>query len=157
MKIGAMFESKYLKKEDVGNGITLTIRDIGIENVAMDNAPEDNKPVMYFHELKKGMVLNKTNANLLVHYLGSDDTQAWIGKQVILFDDPSVQFKGELTGGIRVRPVQLTQGQAVPQTPVQAPSVSTSEVPSGVQRPAPPPSQAEPYTQNPAFDDDIPI
>lgn len=154
MKIGAMFESKYLKKEDCGHGIQVTIREVKIENVAMENQPADNKPVMYFHEHNKGMVLNKTNANLVVHYLGTDDTEQWIGKQIVLFDDPSVQFKGEMTGGIRVRGVQLAQGQPAQSAPVQAPPVSTSEVASGGQQ-AVPPSPNPQY--NPAFDDDIPI
>jgi len=152
MKIGQMFESKYLKKEDVGNGLTLTIRDVTVEDVSMEDQPQDNKPVMYFHEMKKGMVINKTNANLVIHYLGTDDTNAWLGQQIVLFDDPTVQFKGEMTGGIRIRPVQLNQ-QPATQTPAQVPPVSTSAVPAAGGRAAP----SQPYNQNPAFDDDIPL
>jgi hypothetical protein len=35
--------------------------------------------------------------------MGSDNTDDWIGKQIVLFVDPSVSFAGKIVGGIRLR------------------------------------------------------
>jgi len=40
---------------------------------------------------------------LIARFTGSEDTENWEGKRIILYDDPSVSFGGKLTGGIRVR------------------------------------------------------
>lgn len=115
MKIGEMKTSKYLKKEDVGNGTIATIMKLDQQDVSMENEPSDMKYVMYFKENlangeNKGMVLNWTNIQLCARACGSEETQEWVGKQVELYDDPNVSFAGKLTGGIRIRPV--AQGSA---------------------------------------------
>lgn len=62
------------------------------------------------------MVMNSTNLQLAAQALGSDDTDHWIGKQVVLYNDPSVQFQGKLIGGIRIRAPKKRPGtQAVPE------------------------------------------
>ena len=103
MKIGEMKESKYLKKEDVGAGALFTIKEIKHENVALDTQPEELKYVMYFHEAQKGVVMNWTNIQLTAKACDSEDTDAWPGKQVVLYEDPNVSFGGKLVGGIRIR------------------------------------------------------
>ncbi len=49
------------------------------------------------------MVLNNTNAQIIAMILKSEETDDWIGKQIVLYDDPNVSFGGKLVGGIRVR------------------------------------------------------
>lgn len=102
MKIGQMMESKFLKKEDVEPPKLVTIRGFSQQNAGRDDAPE-MKWTMSFIELPKPMVMNSTNLQLAAQALGSDDTDNWIGKQVVLYNDPSVQFQGKLIGGIRIR------------------------------------------------------
>lgn len=103
MRIGEMKESKFLKKEEVGRGVLLTIREIHKENVAGENQAPDEKFIIYFNEAKKGMVLNWTNIQLIAQAIGSEETDDWIGKQIVLYEDPNVSFGGKLTGGIRCR------------------------------------------------------
>ncbi len=103
MRIGEMKESKYLKKEDVGNGKLFTIREIQKKNVAMDNQEPDEKFVLYFEEVPKGMVLNWTNIQLIAKAIGSEETNDWLGKKIVLYEDPNVSFGGSLVGGIRCR------------------------------------------------------
>ncbi len=101
-RTGDMIESKFMKKEDVGTGKLLTMRNVKRENVAMkDQAPEEKWCAM-FDEIDKPMVLNSTNLSLFERALGSDNTDDWIGKQVVLFNDENVSFGGVVTGGIRV-------------------------------------------------------
>lgn len=117
MKIGEMKESKYLKKEDVGDGVLVTIKSIKHENVGLDTQPEEMKYVMYFNEAvnneHKGIVLNWTNIQLAAKACGSEDTDDWPGKQVVLYEDPNVSFQGKLVGGIRIRAPKQPQQPAV--------------------------------------------
>ena len=115
MRIGEMKESKFLKKEDVGQGRLFTIVKIERKNVAMDDQPEELKWVMSFREVEKGFVTNWTNLQLIAKALGSEEVETWSGKQIVLYDDPNVSFGGKLTGGIRCRaPKQNTQSGNVP-------------------------------------------
>lgn len=134
MKIGQMMESKFLKKEDVDPPKLVTIRGFSQQNAGRDDAPE-MKWTMSFQELAKPMVMNSTNLQLCAQALGSEETDHWIGKQIVLYNDPSVQFQGKLIGGIRIRaPKRRPGAQAAPE-PAPAP-VTTAEDP---------------------FDDDIPF
>lgn len=102
MKIGQMMESKFLKKEDVEQPKLVTIKGFSQANAGRDDAP-DMKWTMSFREFDKPMVMNSTNLQLAAQALGSDDTDHWIGKQIVLYNDPNVQFQGKLIGGIRIR------------------------------------------------------
>jgi hypothetical protein len=99
-----MKSSKFLKREDVGTGRGGIISDVSQENVAKEGADPELKWCMRFSNIDKPLVLNTTNMTLLEKFLGSDLTDDWIGKKIILYDDPAVSFGGKLTGGIRVRP-----------------------------------------------------
>jgi hypothetical protein len=103
MRIGKMKESKFIKREDVGEGKLVTISGLEQQNVAMDDQPEDLKWIIRFEEFDKGMVLNWTNIQLIAKAVGSEETDEWIGKRIVIYDDPNVSFGGKLVGGIRVR------------------------------------------------------
>jgi hypothetical protein len=111
MKIGQMMDSKFLKKEDVEPPKLVTIKGFSQQNAGRDDSPE-MKWTMSFIELGKPMVMNSTNLQLAAQALGSDDTDNWIGKQVVLYNDPSVQFQGKLIGGIRIRAPKKRNGAA---------------------------------------------
>jgi hypothetical protein len=121
MKIGQMMDSKFLKKEDVDPPKLVTICGFSQQNAGRDDAPE-MKWTMSFIELPKPMVMNSTNLQLCAQALGSDDTDHWIGKQVVLYNDPSVQFQGKLIGGIRIRAPKKKPAGAAPPAPVTAPT-----------------------------------
>jgi hypothetical protein len=103
MKIGQMIGGKYLKKEDCDPAIMGIIERFEEENVAMPDQPEDKKWVMYFENIEKGLVMNTTNLQLAAIAFGTQETDDWIGKQIVLYHDPNVSYGGKLTGGIRVR------------------------------------------------------
>ena len=100
MKAGQLIESKYLKKDDAGDGILVTIREFKKENVGREDEQEI-KWVIHFDECKP-MVLNSTNIALIEKALGSDETDDWIGQKIVLFNDENVSFGGKVTGGVRV-------------------------------------------------------
>ena len=107
MKIGEMKESKHIRKEDVGiEGKNLTIKGSPVhENVAGEGKPPEMKWVLYFNEAQKGLALNQTNISLIAHVVGSEETDDGAGKQVQLYNDPSVNYAGYVTGGVRIRHV----------------------------------------------------
>jgi hypothetical protein len=105
MKAGSMIESKFLKKEDLDyeNGNLVTVADLDQQNVGLADGEEDLKWCMHFKEFKKPMVLNSTNIQLATKALGTDETDEWIGKKLVIYVDDNVSFGGKLVGGIRIR------------------------------------------------------
>ena len=102
-KTSEMRESKFLKKEDVGRGALATIAGCVKKNTAMEGAEPEHTWCLTFRELDKPLVLNVTNTMAIEQILGSDDTDDWIGKQIVLYTDPGVMYAGKMVGGIRVR------------------------------------------------------
>ena len=102
-KIGEMIESKYLKQSDLADDMVVTVAKVGKANVAREGDEPEYKWLIRFNELPKPMVLNSTNIKRLAKACNSDDTDQWIGKQVVLYVDPDVEFAGNVVGGLRVR------------------------------------------------------
>ena len=112
MKISAAFPSNYVKASDLnGKPCPLTIRTCVLEELGQGNDKE-KKPVLYFNKAQKGLVLNKTNANVIADAYG-DDTANWEGKAVEVYPT-EVEFKGKLVDGIRLRVVPGTQPEKQP-------------------------------------------
>lgn len=99
-RIHEMVDSKFLKKEEAGDGILVTINGVEKRDVGTESEP-DQKWVLLLAE-HKPLVLNATNLALLEKATGSDDSDDWAGRQVVLFNDENVSFGGKLTGGVRV-------------------------------------------------------
>src|SRR6185436_2175299 len=98
-----MVTSKYLKIADVPDPVIVTVIGVKQVNVAKDDAEPEMKWAIKFQEFDKPMVLNSTNLHVAAKVLGSDDTDDWKGKEIILYTDPTVSFGGQVTGGLRFR------------------------------------------------------
>ena len=122
-----MRESKFLKKEDVGVGSLMTIEGVTQHNVAKEGADPELKWCMTFAESDKPLVLNATNIQICEAIFGSDNTDDWTGKKIVLYSDPNVSFQGKLVGGIRVRAPKL---KAV--APVAAKATSKPALPAEI-------------------------
>lgn len=121
MKINQLTNSKFLKQGDIEQPMLVTIRSIGVENVSVPGEAPKNRGVVHFDELDKGMVLNKTNLLRTAKALGSEETDDWIGKRMVLYVDENVEFGGEIVGGLRLRaaraPAQEQAGAGVRKGP----------------------------------------
>lgn len=102
MNVKQMRNSKFLTKEDAGEGILLTIKGVSKQNVALPNETPEEKWVLLFEE-NKPLVLNSTNTKRAAKACGSDETDDWVGKQVVAFNDEDIEYAGEIVGGIRLR------------------------------------------------------
>jgi hypothetical protein len=101
--IGQMIESKYLKQSDLDGEVEVTIVKVGQLNVAREDQEPEMKWAIRFQELQKPMVLNSTNIQLLAKACGSEESDDWVGKKVVIYADPNVSFGGKLVGGLRVK------------------------------------------------------
>jgi hypothetical protein len=126
-KTSEMRESKFLKQSDIGAGALMTVTGCERHNVAKEGAEPEHKWCLAFEESEKPLVLNSINIQLLEKIFGSDDTDDWIGKRVVLYVDPTVSYAGKVVGGIRVRaPKQANQTAA--KKPVAPPPPATEEL-----------------------------
>ena len=145
--INEMKKSSFLKKEDCGAGILVTIKEVSQENVAKEGAPEELKWCCFFNELEKPMVLNSTNVQLIAQITKQENTDNWTGWKIVLFNDPSVSYSGKMIGGIRVR---APRGQAAKHAaPVQ--SATAPAAAAAAPAPAPAAALAEPEEDSVPF------
>ena len=61
--------------------------------------------VIYFEELDKGMICNKTNAKTITSVHGSPYVEDWPGKKIILGTEKVSAF-GETTDALRIRAIK---------------------------------------------------
>lgn len=97
-----MIESKYLRKEDIDEDQTYTIKGVRQDNLAKAGQPDEMRWVLGFAEQPKPMVLNITSIRVLEQAYGGD-TDMWRGNKVIVYVDPNVSFSGKVVGGLRLR------------------------------------------------------
>jgi hypothetical protein len=101
--LDTMFPSRFLKAGvDVpfDDTLRLTITDIESVELKTDKGESEVKWAVFFAEVEKGLVLNKTNARTLARAFG-EDTDAWTGKVVDLVVR-EVEFSGRVVPGLRV-------------------------------------------------------
>lgn len=101
MKRDDVFVSNYLKVKDLRGGPkVLTIKDVVMESFTDDEGGDQNKAVVYFQEIEKGLILNQTNWDALEPQLG-EDTDDWKGKKIRLKVSKITAF-GKPSEGLRV-------------------------------------------------------
>ena len=99
--VSEAFPSNYLKAADLNNRtVKVKIKEVVFEEIGKN---KDRKPIAYFDKVKKGLVLNKTNA-VEVAATHGDQMENWTGKEIELFS-MMVPFQGQNVPAIRVRAV----------------------------------------------------
>jgi len=109
MRRSQAFRSNYLGKDDLnGHAVTAAILKVTMEKVKDTDSGEDrDKPVMYFQEDVKPLILNNINWITCEDAYG-EDSDSWSGRLVELFVDPNVMFGAKRVGGVRLRIPQRT-------------------------------------------------
>ncbi len=104
MKVSEMFPSKYLTGDDLqGRAVKVTIDTITREKMRpCPGAPEEEKYVLHFDGKTKGLILGKALAESIAMATGSDDTNLWQGKTIVLFPVP-MNVAGFARTAIRAR------------------------------------------------------
>ena len=93
------FPSKFLKAADLERSRqAVTIERWADEQVG---SPPEEKAVLYFRDLQKGLVLNKTNAESIEEVATTDDMDAWVGVPIVLVRTKT-DFQGKRVECIRI-------------------------------------------------------
>jgi hypothetical protein len=97
-----------------------------IKAVTVENMPRgEQKPVLWFTNHQKGLILNKTNNRTLRGSFG-DDMEKWAGKVIFVYPTQT-DFGGKTVGALRVRippPKQATTGAGNGQPKVAKPAAA---------------------------------
>ena len=93
--------SNFLKKEDLPKPAKVKISNVDLMEFDQDGKKQ-RKLILEFEGKEKKLACNKTNARTIGSMLG-DETDNWIGKEIVLYNDPNVSMGDQIVGGIRVR------------------------------------------------------
>ena len=146
--ISSLITSKYLSKNDLGPRLAALFTIIGGEekNVAKQGSAPEMKWTLKFKETAKEWPLSNTKLRNLAAITGSQNTDGFVGKQIVVYFDPNVKYMGNIVGGIDLRAPK----------PGNVPAPAAFQQPAGVQQPqhahgaVPPASTEDP-------NDDIPF
>ena len=100
MKRFEAYPSKYLSAGDLAKGPKVTT----VTSVAHEAMADGRmKPTVYLNGYQKGVVVNKTNAEVLYTLSGSDDDEDWAGVSVELYSESTRRPDGTPCQAIRFR------------------------------------------------------
>jgi hypothetical protein len=111
-KLSDFFPGKYLKAGDLnGQEKIATIDRVEVGQFENDGKKQ-TKPIVFFRDGLKPMVINKTNFAIIAAACG-DDSDGWAGRRIALSPD-TVAFGGRVQETIKVRraPAQTETGRA---------------------------------------------
>ncbi len=122
MKAGDAFPGNYLKADDLkGNRVLVTI-----EHVKQETVGDDHKLLVTFVGKDRGLVLNKTNCNRIIGIAGTDETDDWGGKQIVLYPTET-EYQGKTVPCIRVDKPAAGYAPAAPPPP--PPELNADDIP----------------------------
>lgn len=99
MNINDAYPSKRIRATDLkGQTHVVVIDRYAFEDMG---GGDGMKPVLYFRNRDKGLVLNKTNG-VAIGVIHGEDMDAWAGKSIELYPD-TVPFQGQIVPCVRVR------------------------------------------------------
>jgi hypothetical protein len=110
-------QSKYMNANSLVSEKAVRIKDVTAEMVRRGSGQE-KRPVLWFANHEKGLVLNTTNLRTLQGDFG-DDMSKWKEKIIVVYPT-KVDFAGKVVGGLRIRippPKQAVAGNGQPTKP----------------------------------------
>lgn len=104
MKLSDLYPRRYATGHDLdGKAYTLTISHVQLEEMRPNrNAPAELKPVLYFENSEKGVIMSRTMAYQVAGVVGSEETDDWTGKRITIYPKP-MMVAGKQRVGIRAR------------------------------------------------------
>ena len=100
------FDYQYLGGYSIeGDDLELTIVEVKNEMVKGQSGRDESCMVIYFEEVDKGMICNKTNAKTITTVHGTPYIEEWPGKKILLGTEKVSAF-GETTDALRIRQIK---------------------------------------------------
>lgn len=105
MRGSDVYPSKYLKAEDFPGDVIVIIEKVEMEKFTDPKTKEETeKPLIWFKDCDKAMIVNKTNWALIAKQHG-DESDDWVGKSITL-GTLDVEAFGDVVSAIRVKPLK---------------------------------------------------
>ena len=108
-----VFKSDHLSIADLEDfieekkSLIFTIKEVKQEFDTVVAGKKINANIAYFKENIKPLVLNATNSKILKSFSnGSPFVEDWDNTLIELYIDSNVKMKGDIVGGVRIKPVQ---------------------------------------------------
>ena len=103
-RINDMFPKKHLTPVDLGiNSVNITIERVNQVEVFDQNLNQFKKVwALFFKGKNKYMILNPTNANMLKEIFGSDDSDDWTGKKIVIYV-ADIKVAGKKVKALRIK------------------------------------------------------
>jgi hypothetical protein len=115
-------QSRYLKAADIGEvGSEKRVKIKAVTKETDVGERQETKACVWFTNLDKGLLLNKTNLRTLQGAFG-DAMDAWASKIAVLFVIMD-NFRGKMGPAVRVRIPPLKEAKASPPKPTPKPPV----------------------------------
>jgi len=115
-----VFKSDHLGVADLeefieeGKILNFTIKEVKQEEGVVVAGRKGNYNIAYFKEDIKPLVLNATNSKIVKKFAGGTPfAENWKDIFIEVYIDESVKMKGEIVGGVRVRPIQPVKEKPV--------------------------------------------
>ena len=128
MKKSEALPGKYLAKGDFDKPTLVKINRVELEGVKNDRGEFEDKPVLYVDspsnpqlDCTRGIILNVGNWEACEEIDGADDSDAWVGTEIVIWTDESVMFGAKKVGGIRIRKPSRTNKPAPVEEPMPMP------------------------------------
>lgn len=116
----------YICNADLkGKDRTLTIARFEIEEMFANNQKR-SRPVLYFKEAKKGLVVNST-INGVMCRLHGQEMESWVGKRVTLYPTVDDRGGGGAKDVVRVRPTIPPEPKPAAEPPAAPNPATTTE------------------------------
>jgi hypothetical protein len=148
------YGSRFLGVVDVGDKkIRTKILKVRMEEVKdRDTGKTRKRPIVFFENIDKGLVLNVVNKNTLVNAFGKAPA-GWLSASVGIYVDPNVTFGGQKKGGVRLRALLPP---AVGAKPAAKPEPKQGPTPAAAKPETPKPATPWPEEKgDPGFDPDL--
>jgi hypothetical protein len=145
----AFDQSKFMNAGDFPQEKALRIKGVTVETMPSRSSGQEQKPVLWFTNHKKGLVLNKTN-NRTIRGAYGDDMETWAGKIVVVYPTQA-EMGGKLVPALRVRippPKQAVAGNGQPSKSKGAEEALKTFA-------APPVQEVLPPEPKPSLEDDL--
>ena len=127
MKLNDAYPSRFLTAEDLnGKDIAVTIASVELEDIGQGH-DKSKKLVISMTGKKKAFVVNKTNAGTIAKVLGTDETEEWVDRQIII-GPREVEFQGNMVWSIRVS--LKKPGATAPNKPAPAAQPDSGDIAS---------------------------
>ncbi len=92
--------------QECGSNLVFTIKNVRQELGAKVAGKRIDCNIAYFVENIKPLVLNATNSKMISKFTGSGFVEDWNNVPIQLYIDKKVKMKGEVVGGVRIKPTQ---------------------------------------------------